>query len=154
MKKLVLVSIFLALFVSAFAQETPQMVTVKDTTFKQDSRLDFMKNTILPAVTNFVDDYNRSQKVAGKEILLKTETNSLARKIEKLVADYSLNFMEVKDASINPVEIVNEYNALNAKIAELQNDPEIKYIEAMSEFKRIKDRQMVLANYYNQINPK
>jgi len=154
MKKSILISMFLVLFVSAFAQETPVMFTVKDTTFIQDPRLEYMKKTILPAATNFVDDYNRSQKVAGKEILLKTETNSLARKIEKLVADYSLNFMEVKDASINPVEIVNEYNALNAKIAELQNDPEIKYIEAMSEFKRIKDRQMVLANYYNQIYPK
>jgi hypothetical protein len=33
-------------------------------------------------------------------------------------------------------------------------DPDIKYIEAMAEFKRIKERQTVLANYYNQIYPK
>ena len=154
MKKLVLVSMFLAFFVSAFAQEVPQMVTVKDTTFTPDTRLDFMKNTIVPAVVNFVDDYNRNQKVAGNTVLLKSETNQLLKKIEKLVADYSLNFMVVKDASINPVEIMNEFNALNAKITALQNDPEIKYIEAMSEFKRIKERQAVLANYYNQIYSK
>jgi len=154
MKKLVLVSMFLAFFVSAFAQEVPQMVTVKDTTFTPDTRLDFMKNTIVPAAVNFVDDYNRNQKVAGNTVLFKSETNQLLKKIEKLVADYSLNFMVVKDASINPVEIMNEFNALNAKITELQADPEIKYIEAMSEFKRIKERQAVLANYYNQIYPK
>ena len=154
MKKSILISMFLVLFVSAFAQEPPAMVTVKDTTFTQDPRLDYIKTTILPAVNNFVDEYNRSRKVAGETVLLKTETNQLVRKIEKLVADYSLNFMQVKDASINPVEIVNEFNALNAKIEALQSDPEIKYIEAMAEFKRIKERQAVLANYYNQIYPK
>jgi len=153
MKKLILVSRSLLLIVPLFAQETPQMVTVKDTTFKQDPRLDFIKTTILPAFVNFVDEYNRNRKVAGETVLLKSETNQLVRKIEKLVSDYSLNFMEVKDASINPVEIINEFNALNAKIAELQSDPEIKYIEAMAEFKRIKERQIVLANYFNQIYP-
>ena len=151
MKKSILISMFLVLFVSAFAQETPVMFTVKDTTFIQDPRLEYMKKTILPAATNFVDDYNRSQKVESKEILLKSETNQLIRKMEKLVADYSLYFMEVKNLQIDSVSVVNEFNALNAKIAELQNDPEIKYIEAMAEFKRIIQRQAVLANYYNQI---
>ena len=154
MKKLFLVSMFLVLIASSFAQEPPVLVTVKDTTFKQDPRLDFMKNTILPAIANFVDDYNRNQKVAGTTVLLKPETNQLLKKMEKLIVDYSLNFMQVKDAQINPVEIMNEFNALNTKISALQNDPEIKYIEAMAEFKRIKERQTVLANYYNQIYPK
>ena len=154
MKNLVLISILVLSSISVFGQETPTMVTVKDTTFIQDPRLEYMKNTILPAVANFVDNYNRNQKVAGNEILLKSETNQLVRKIEKLVDEYSLNFMEVKDAIINPVEIINEYNTLNAKITALQSDPEIKYIEAMAEFKRIKERQTVLANYYNQIYSK
>lgn len=154
MKNLVLFSILVLNSISVFAQETPTMVTVKDTTFIQDPRLEYMKNTIFPAVANFVNDYNRNQKVAGNEILLKSETNQLVRKIEKLVDDYSLNFMVVKDAVINPVEIINEFNALNAKITALQSDPEIKYIEAMAEFKRIKERQTVLANYYNQIYSK
>ena len=152
MKKSILISMFLVLFVSAFAQETPVMFTVKDTTFIQDPRLEYMKKTILPAATNFVDDYNRSQKVESKEILLKSETNQLIRKMEKLVADYSLYFMEVKDLQIDSVSVVNEFNALNIRINELQNDPEIKYIEAMAEFRRIKERQAILANYYNQIN--
>ena len=152
MKKSILISMFLVLFVSAFAQETPVMFTVKDTTFIQDPRLEYMKNTILPAAANFVDDYNRNQKVAGSTVLLKQETSQFIRKMEKLVADYSLDFMEVKDLQIDSVSVVNEFNALNTRITELQNDPEIKYIEAMAEFKRIKERQAVLANYYNQIN--
>jgi len=154
MKKLILISMFLACIMSVFAQDSIQMVTVKDTTFTNDPRLNYLKITILPAMNSFVDDYNRNQKVAGETALLKQETKQLINKIEKLVADYSLNFMKVKDALINPVEIVNEFNALNAKIAALQNDPEIKYIEAMAEFQRIKERQTVLANYYNQIYSK
>lgn len=150
MKKTLLVLVLLAAFMAAFAQE-PQLVTVKDTTYKSDPRLDFMKNTIIPAFATFVDDYNRGQKVAGNTILLKAETNQLTRKLEKLVADYSIYFMEVKDVEINPVEIVNEFNVLNTKIETLQSDPEIKYLEAMAEFQRIKARQAVLANYYNQI---
>ena len=150
MKKLFLVLVLLAAFLAAFAQE-PQLVTVKDTTYKSDPRLDFMKNTIIPAFATFVDDYNRGQKIAGNTILLKAETNQLTRKLEKLVADYSRYFMEVKDVEINPVEIVNEFNTLNTKIETLQSDPEIKYLEAMAEFQRIKARQAVLANYYNQI---
>lgn len=154
MRKLFFISMFLVFVINLTAQDSIQMVTVKDTTFINDSRLSYLKQTILPAVNNFVDDYNRNQKVVGNEILLKSETNQLVRKIEKLVDDYSLNFMVVKDAVINPVEIINEFNALNAKITALQSDPEIKYIEAMAEFKRIKERQTVLANYYNQIYSK
>lgn len=152
MKKFILIFMMvLGVFTLKAQQADSTMVTVKDTTFKEDARLSYMVNTILPAVVTYVDEYNRNQKVAGNTVELKTETNQLVRKIEKLVADYSLNFMVVKDALINPVDIVKEFDALNAKIAELQNDPEIKYIEAMAEFKRIKQRQAVLANYYNQI---
>lgn len=152
MKKFILVfMMFFGVFTLKAQQADSTMVTVKDTTFKEDARLSYMVNTILPAVVTYVDEYNRNQKVAGNAVELKTETNQLVRKIEKLVADYSLNFMVVKDAVINPVDIVKEFDALNAKIAELQSDPEIKYIEAMAEFKRIKQRQAVLANYYNQI---
>lgn len=145
---------FLLLIMSVSAQDSTQMVTVKDTTFINDPRLTYLGNTIVPALNGFVDDYNRSRKVAGEPILLKQETSQLIKKIEKLVTDYSLNFISVKDTEINPVEIVNEYNALNAKIAALQSDPEIKYIEAMTEFQRIKERQAVLANYYKQIYSK
>ena len=152
MKKSILVFMMvLGVFTLKAQQADSTMVTVKDTTYKEDARLNYLVNTILPAATNFVDDYNRNQKVSGNTILLKLETNQLLRKIEKLVTDYSVNFMQVEDISIDPVQIVNEFNALNAKITDLQNDPEIKYIEAMAEFKRIKERQAVLANYYNQI---
>ena len=151
MKNSILFAILFLSAISIFAQ-TPAMFTVKDTTFIQDPRLEYMKNTILPAAANFVDDYNRNQKVAGNPVLLKQETSQFIRKMEKLVADYSLGFMEVKDLQIDSVSVVNEFNALNIRINELQNDPEIKYIEAMAEFRRIKERQAILANYYNQIN--
>lgn len=154
MKRMILMLIIVALATTMSFSQTdsiPQLVTVKDTTYRSDPRLDYMKNTISVAVASFMDDYNRTQKVAGNTILLKSETNQLTRKIEKLVADYALYFMEVKDVQINLEEIINEFNALNTKIEALQSDPEIKYLEAMSEFKRIKDRQAVLANYYKQI---
>jgi len=154
MKNLILVLMLLVIVVPAFSQEKPQVVMLKDTTFVSDPRLNFFNNTILPAIANFVDEYNLSQKVSGQTITFKAETNQLVRKIEKSIADYSLNFIEVKDVEINPVEIVNEYNALNTKINLLQADPEIKYIEVMNEFKRIKDRQRVLSNYYKQIYSK
>jgi len=154
MKNLILISMFLVLIMSVSAQDSTQMVTVKDTIFISDARLIYFSNTILPAVNSFIDDYNRTRKVSGETVLLKQETNQLIKKIEKLVQDYSRNFMVVKNTEINPVEIVNEYNALNAKIAALQSDPEIKYIEAMTEFQRIKERQAVLSNYYKQIYSK
>ena len=167
MKKVILISIAFMLFfaITVKAQigttTTPgegsgdmtvyPTVTVKDTTFKEDARLNYIGNTILPATIKFIEDYNRQAKVAGDSLTYKAETNQLLRKFEKAVNEYATAFMVVKDIQVNPTAIEKEFNDLNAKIEALQKDPEIKYIEAMSEFQRIQKRQQVLAKYYQQI---
>lgn len=152
MKKYILFSIaFMLFFASVKAQVTTQLVTVKDTTFANDVRLNFMAQTIIPAISKFVDDYNRQIKVAGDSLTYKAATNKLLRGIEKNINEYAANFMVIKDIQVDSAAIVKEFTDLNAKIETLQQDPEIKYIEAMSEFQRIQRRQQVLAKYYQQI---
>lgn len=152
MKRLIFILIAGLIAMTSFAQEVqPQLVTVKDTTFANDARLNYMAGTIIPAVVKFVDDYNRQIKVAGDSLTYKSETNQLLRKVEKAVNEYATTFMIVKDIQVDSTSIVKEFNELNTKIEKLQSDPEIKYIEAMSEFQRIQRRQQVLAKYYQQI---
>lgn len=157
MKKLMFIAMMMICVFVTKAQttsDTVSMVTVKDTTFANDERLTFMAQTILPAMVKFVDEYNRKQKVDGKVVQFKTETNSLIKKFEKNLVEYSELFVRVNEIQIDSTAIIEEFNVLNAKIEELQSDPEAKYIEVMSEFKRITERQAKLANYYNQIKNK
>lgn len=156
MKKQILVLIaFMLFFATVKAQvDSTATVTVKDTTFSSDARLNFMAQTIIPAISRFVDDYNRQVKVAGDSLTYKKETNQLLKSIEKAVNDYALKFMVVKDIQVDSTAIVKEFNDLNKRIEALQKDPDIKYIEAMNEFQRIQKRQQVLAKYYQQITGK
>lgn len=49
------------------------------------------------------------------------------------------------------VGLIHEWDALNVRITELQNDPDIKYVDAVTEFQRIQEQQAILQRRYNII---
>jgi hypothetical protein len=130
-----------------------ETVTVKDTTFKQDARLNYMVTTILPAVQKFLSEEIARQKVAG-EVTYLEETEKLFQGLQLLVSEYAQSFIEIKEIQIDPVDIATEIDALNAKIEALQTDPDIKHIEALREYQNIQERAVQLNSYTKQIESK
>ena len=155
MKKLILISIaFMLFFASVKAQvinDTTNLVTIKDTTFANDARLNYMVGTIYPAVISFVEDYNSKVRVDGGEITKKAETRQFINKLEKAIADYQNNFMTVKDVQVDPAKVIEEFNKLNEQLTVINNDPEIKLSDAKKKVAEIQMRQAKLISYYNQI---
>lgn len=125
-------------------------VTVKDTTFAQDSRLNYMVTTILPAVQKFMSEELARQKVAGN-LTHEQATIKLYNDLQAATYTFAQNFVVVNEVAVNPEQIVQEFSELNARIEALNNDEDIKYIEAVREFQTIKERQEQLAKYYYQI---
>lgn len=127
-----------------------KVVTVKDSTFRQDSRLNYMVTTILPAVEKFMSEELARQKIAGS-VTYEQETVKLYQDLQQATFAYAQNFVVINEVQVSPDQIVNEFQELNNKIEQLQSDPDIRHIEFMQEFKSIRERQEKLANYYNQI---
>ena len=155
MKRTILMLIIVALATTLSFSQTdsiPQLITVKDTSYANDERLNFMVNTILPATTKFFEEYNARTKVSGGVLTKQVETNTLLQQLNSLVYAYAQNFIQVNDIQVDPNSIVSEFNSLNERINTLQSDPDIKYLEAMREFQAIQERQAKLAKYYEQIN--
>ena len=146
MKKL-----FLILFLSILTLVGySQTFTVTDTTLQSDPRINFLINTIAPAIQrNFSEEIAR-QKVNG-QVTFEAETVEFMNDFNSVVQKYAMAFIKVDTVVVDTAQIVQEFNSLNEKIAELQNDHDIKYIEAVQEFKNIQERQEKLAKYYQQI---
>ena len=130
--------------------EIVNTVTVKDTTLVQDSRLNYMLTTILPAVEKFMTEELARQKIAGS-VSYEQETVKLYQDLQQATFAYAQNFVVVNEVQVSPDQIVNEFQELNNKIEQLQSDPDIRHIEFMQEFKVIRERQEQLAKYYQQI---
>lgn len=129
---------------------TENTVSVKDTSFRQDARLNYMITTILPAVEKFMTEELARQKIAGN-VTYEQETVKLYQDLQQATFAYAQNFVVINEVQVSPDQIVNEFQELNNKIEQLQSDPDIRHIEFMQEFKSIRERQEKLANYYNQI---
>jgi hypothetical protein len=127
--------------------------TVKDTTFKDDTRLTWMTQVILPAIAQNLGEEMARQRVAG-EVTFERETQTLFDEIVAAVNKFANNFMEINAMQVDPTEIEKEFMELNTRIEQLQNDPDIKYIEAVREFQNIKERQARLSRQYQQIETK
>lgn len=154
MKKTLLISVMLlAGFVGYSQTEPTSLITVKDTSYSNDERLTFLVNTILPAVNSNFENFYARKKVNGEEVLFQTETNTLLQGITSLVYTYAQNFIQVAEVQVDSNSIVQEFNSLNERITILQEDPDIKYLEAMREFQAIQERQAKLAKYYEQLKP-
>jgi hypothetical protein len=158
MKTKILVLIFTLFFGAVSGQVTEYLsgrteVTVKDTTFKQDARLNYMVTTILPAVQKFLSEEIARQKVAG-EVTYLEETEKLFQGLQMLVSEYAQHFIEIKEVQVDPTDIATEIDALNAKIQALQTDPDIKHIEAIREYQNIQERAVQLNSYTKQIEAK
>lgn len=125
-------------------------VTVKDTTLRQDARINFLISTILPAIDKHFSEEMARQKING-EVTAEAETQAFFVDLQTAVNKYAQAFIQVNEVQVDPNQIVTEFNELNAKIQTLQSDPEIKYIEAMQEFKTIQEWQAKLAKYYEQV---
>ena len=130
--------------------EIVNTVTVKDTTLVQDSRLNYMLTTILPAVEKFMTEELARQKIAGS-VSYEQETVKLYQDLQQATFAYAQNFVVVNEVQVSPDQIVNEFQELNNKIEQLQSDPDIRHIEFMQEFKVIRERQEQLSKYYQQI---
>ena len=155
MKTKILILIFTLFFGAVNGQELikqdlTETVTVKDTTLAQDSRLNYMLTTILPAVEKFMTEELARQKIAGS-VSYEQETVKLYQDLQQATFAYAQNFVVINEVQVSPDQIVNEFQELNNKIEQLQSDPDIRHIEFMQEFKNIRERQEKLANYYNQI---
>ena len=124
--------------------------TVHDTTYQSDARLNFLISTILPAVEKNLSEEMARQKVNG-EVTHEAETVEFWNDLTSALQKYTKAFIQVVEVQVDTSQIVKEFNQLNEKIAALQSDPDIKYIEAVQEFKNIQERQAKLAKYYTQI---
>ena len=124
--------------------------TVHDTTYQSDPRLNFLISTILPAIDKHFSEEMARQKING-EVTHEAETVELWNDLTAAVQKYARAFIQVTELKVDTAQIVKEFNQLNEKIAALQSDPDIKYIEAVQEFKNIQERQAKLAKYYQQI---
>lgn len=155
MKKTLLILVMLLAGFAGFAQTDllPQLKTVKDTSYSSDERLTFMVNTILPAVNNYFENYNAKMKVNGEAVTFQTQTTSLIQGLSNLTFSYAQNFIQIQELQVDSGSIVSEFNSLNERIETLQQDPDIKYLEAMREFQQIQERQAKLDSYYQQIKP-
>lgn len=165
MRKVILTMIAFMLFFASvkaqpFTAEAPlnkttadstNLVTVKDSTYIQDARLNYMVQTIYPAIVNFIEDYNSKVKLDGKEITKKQGTNQFVRKYEKLLAEYQSAFLEVKDVKVDSVKVVTEFQDLEKEIQRIDADPDIKLSDAKKKVAEIRIRQQKLASYYNQL---
>lgn len=155
MKRLILIlTMVLGVFTlkaQVVTQNTSSLVTVKDSTFIQDARLNYAVQTIYPAIVNFIEDYNSKVKLEGKEITMKAETNQFIRKYEKALADYQLAFLKVDSIQVDSLKVVTEFQALEAEIQRIDSDQEIKLSDAKKKVAEIRLRQQKLSSYYNQI---
>lgn len=152
MKRTIL-ALLMSLLISfvTFAQtDTTSTFVVRDTTLQSDARLNFLTSTILPAIAKNFNEEVARQKVNGEATHLEA-TEAVFTEIQAAVQKYAMNFIVVNEVQVDTTQLVTEFNKLNEKIAELQNDPDIKYIEAVAEFKNIQERQAKLAKYYEQI---
>jgi hypothetical protein len=155
MKKLKSLFLILVFALISIATQAQMLIEVVDTTYQHDPRLQYLQNTIISEVARFMQEYETRAKISGDTVLLfAAESRQLVRELEAATSRYAANFMKVDTLSVDPESIVEEYDKLNAQITNLQQDPDIKYIEAMSEFKNIQDRQAKLADYYSQIEQK
>ena len=145
MKRLLII-----IFAIATLAAGAQTITVKDTTLRQDARINFLISTILPAIDKHFSEEMARQKIAG-DVTAEAETQAFFIDLQTAVNKYAQAFIEVNDVQIDPQQIVTEFNELNAKIQTLQSDPDIKYIEAVQEFKIIQERHAKLAKYYEQV---
>lgn len=155
MKKTLLILVMLLAGFAGFAQTDllPQLKTVKDTSYSSDERLTFMVNTILPAVNNYFENYNAKMKIAGATVTYQTQTASFVQGINNLINSYAQNFVQITAVPVDSTSIIQELNLLNARLATLKQDPNIKYLEDMREFQEIQERQAKLDSYYQQIKP-
>lgn len=154
MKKYIFILIAFMLFATAKAQvsqDTTNLVTVKDTTYVQDARLNFFAATILPAINSFIEDYNSKEKLAGNEITKKQDTNQFVRKYEKALTEFQAAFIEVKNVQVDSTKIVTEFQALEAEYQRISNDKEIKLSDYKKRAAEIRLRQAKLSSYYNQL---
>jgi hypothetical protein len=154
-KILFLAVMFTSLTVGAQVREVKPIAEVKtvmvsDTTLVPDSRLQFLAETIVPAIQKHLSEELARQKVAG-EVTLEQETQVVFNEIIAAVQKYAQNFLVVNQVQVDPVQIEQEFNQLNQRVEQLQSDKDIKYIEAVQEFRTIQERQEQLARYYQQI---
>ena len=152
MRRLILILVMVVCAVTLNAQvDSVKMVTVKDTSFIQDARLNYFATTIYKATSDFIETYNSQQKLAGKEITKKQETNQFLKKLEKLILDYQLNFIKVDTVQVNQALLEKEFDSLNKEIVRIDADPEIKHSDAKEQIGKLEIRKAKIRSQWNQI---
>jgi hypothetical protein len=131
-------------------KEVTEKVTVKDISYKNDQRLEFFANTIIPSVAKHVNDFNARKKINGEEIEFLQETNQYLNDLVAITEKYAHSFRVETDVEINREEVIIELQNITAKIESLQNDPDIRYMDAMREFQAINEQKQKLESYILQ----
>lgn len=151
MKYLIIIFTLVAFSVNAQIKEVKEKpVTVYDTTYQSDARLNFLIQTVMPAIYREFGEEMARQKVNG-EVTKEKETEKFVQELNAAVQKYAKSFQIVTPVTIEPQAIIDEYNQLNEKIQALQNDPEIKHIQAIREYQNIQERADKLNSYARQI---
>lgn len=153
----------LTIAVLAAANLTAQNVQVYDTVSVKDRKLDLITQGAQWIETE-VKKQASEEKTANQYIPYKAETNQFLNQLAILYYNYKNALVKVD--SIN-YELINgdyyqhgdtlksgmiaEYNQLNARLAEIENDPEITYQDGNKAKATIQARQAVLFKRYKQI---
>lgn len=123
-----------------------------DVSLRQDERLSYLVTTILPALEKYINEYITRKKINGEEIDNFEQTKQVYEDIRLAVSKFAEAFKIETEITITPEEIQAEYTELSSRIATLQSDPEIKYLEAVKEFQNIEARKSKLEYYISEIN--
>lgn len=123
-----------------------------DVSLRQDERLNYLVTTILPALEKYINEYITRKKINGEEIDNFEQTKQVYEDIRLAVSKFAEAFKIETEITITPEEIQAEYTELSSRIATLQSDPEIKYLEAVKEFQNIEARKSKLEYYISEIN--
>lgn len=123
-----------------------------DVSLRQDERLNYLVTTILPALEKYINEYITRKKINGEEIDNFEQTKQVYEDIRLAVSKFAEAFKIETEITITPEEIQAEYTELSSRIATLQSDPEIKYLEAVKKFQNIEARKSKLEYYISEIN--
>lgn len=94
---------FLSISNFVFSQkDTIELKQVLDTTFLYDSRLDFLKNRVLPAIAENIQFELDRQRISTGEATKVKESHEVYSKISKAISEYSFCFMKVDTLLVNP----------------------------------------------------
>lgn len=173
MKKVILILAIVVLATTLFGQQ----YIVVDTTIENNIKLNVIKEGVQRIENTLIKVFDK-EMVEKDTMPYLPQTREIINYFNTAITQYSSNFLKLDslhyteitteayqiitgqtlafDYFLNgndstQVGLIHEWDGLNIKIDKLKNNPDITYLDAVSEFKKIQERQKVLESIYDKI---